>query len=237
MRQFIKNFATLSGCGALVFTIWLLLATLANFSLVLGWIVGIVLTFTVPGLVFFVVAFFNTSESSVNVEPIVFASVILSTVLMIGSMLTVPFFMDHNTCDSTFESAFDDTKNCDYMCFNKLTPLKEKAISFKYSYKMYNEPHQGTSHYIPVQTPPNIFIWARGKPTDDLQGNCLKHGAIDHDYEHLNKLSQNKAIPGKLVLNPNEDLHEERSTIKIAVLVMGLLVALALAFYSRRQKK
>lgn len=235
MRQIIKNVAILSGTCAFVYIIWIVLAALSNISLILGFLSGIVLTFITPAVVMLLISFVNPPEIPTDFDAVTFVSTVLSSILMIASILTVPFFMEHDTCESTFESAYNDTQQCDYLCFESLTPIKEKAFSFTYDYKMQNEPKTGKSYYIPVETPPDVFMYTRGKPTDDIRGNCFDVGGDSHDYNYLNPYSQNRAILGRIVEDPDKDRERKRGQINIGLLIVICLLTIGLFLDSRRK--
>ena len=235
MIHFLKNFAVLLICSVAVFINWWFLAWLSDFSIVLGWVVGSAFLFIVPAVVFLVVLGFQTEHN--DAPPMIFVTPMLTVLLMIGSILIVPLFMQHDTCQSTFESAFDDAKNCDYLCFEELTPVTESPVSFRYSYVRFGEPHYATSHYIPIQTPADVFIWVRGKADEQLSGKCIRQGAVDQDYQHLNQYAQNRAVLGRVTPDPTADLDDLRKNIIPTLIAISLIFALGVSMYSRRRKE
>ena len=148
--------------------------------------------------------------------------------------MAVPYFKEQTVCDTTFEKAKDDAQNCDYLCFEKLDPVKEKAISFKYSYVRYGEPHYSEEHFIPIETATESFIWVRGRPNDSLKGNCIKEGSL-YGYEHFPKHLK-KPILGLLVESPTQHTWSSRKFLGLIMLGLNLLLLVGWKYMSNQNQ-
>ena len=219
MSKIKTTIAILLGSNLLALALWIFLGRiLVDVSVFLAWLLGFVFLFIAPAFVF-LLGFLSSDESSSLCS---LPGTIAIVLFMIASPLAVPYFKEQTVCNSTFDQALADAKSCDFLCFEKAVLRKQEAISFEYSYIRYGEPHNATLHFIPIDTSEAPFVWVRGKPEDDLNGNCIKEGSL-HGYDHFPK-HRRKPVLGTLVVDPAKHTEDSRQLLGIMMLCLNAMI-------------
>ena len=220
MNRYLFPFLFLLTIDIFVYCVWFVLGWVFSFSTLFTWILGIAALFICPIVVYLVGMLVESKYTSTSA----LFSAGMTVVLILSSVLFVPVFTEQNICSSTFSSARSDAETCDYLCFSSLVLEPEKTFEYTYTYKNTAKEYSTKDFsFVPIQLPKDQFIWVEIQEED---GNCMYVYRKSDEYKKMYELLQ-KPVLGRLVNDPQEDIHEMRmiSIYCVAILnIMSLLL-------------
>jgi len=218
---------------ALLFLGWLS----DDVSFVLACIVGVAFLFAVPGFVIF--SAHSLLEQSIIPKTAAPTVLILCILFILSAPGTVPYLKVQSFCQSTFETAAEDYKSCDFMCFDTLEVMPSKAISYSYTHSHRGVKTSRKKHYVPiVDEQKKIRLWVEGKAGDHFSGKCIQIGGRYDAERHLKKYQTGTPIYGKMVISPYASIGRYRRNIRIFFIILdGLALLLWMWFSMKPQRK